>query len=148
MGTRGYYVFCYKNKWYVFYNHYDSYPSGLGQRIVSELKSGTMDWYYFMQCLSKITEQNVNVGKSNFEGLQKAVENPNNYSLAFISDTPVIMGTKNTSFDVEYIYTIDFDNHRFIVDYPLFHNKEFLRNNIQQFDIISIPDDWKSYIQD
>ena len=46
MGTRGYYVFKYKSKYYVFYNQYDSYPDGehaLGYRIVEELKHLTLE---------------------------------------------------------------------------------------------------------
>ena len=38
MGTRGLFGFYYKGKYYVVYNHYDSYPSGLGVLIVKELK--------------------------------------------------------------------------------------------------------------
>ena len=38
MGTRGLFGFYYKGKYYVVYNHFDSYPSGLGVDIVNELK--------------------------------------------------------------------------------------------------------------
>ena len=43
MGTRGNYIFRYKGKCYVFYNHFDSYFSGLGEDIVRELKSWTAE---------------------------------------------------------------------------------------------------------
>lgn len=38
MGTRGLFGFFHKGKYYVVYNHWDSYPSGLGADIVKELK--------------------------------------------------------------------------------------------------------------
>lgn len=38
MGTRGLFGFFYKGKYYVVYNHWDSYPKGLGAIIVKELK--------------------------------------------------------------------------------------------------------------
>ena len=38
MGTRGLYGFYYKNKFYVVYNHCDSYPSHLGRLIVEQIQ--------------------------------------------------------------------------------------------------------------
>lgn len=37
MGTRGYIVYVYKGIYYVLYNHWDSYPEGLGEKIVNEI---------------------------------------------------------------------------------------------------------------
>ena len=39
MGTRGFFGFYYKGKYYLVYNHYDSYPQWLGKTIVKELKA-------------------------------------------------------------------------------------------------------------
>ena len=45
MGTKGLYVFLYKGVYYVFYNHMDSYPEGLGQILVIMLKTQNyMSW--------------------------------------------------------------------------------------------------------
>lgn len=38
MGTRGLFGFCYKGKYYWAYNHWDSYPSGLGADIIKQLQ--------------------------------------------------------------------------------------------------------------
>jgi len=38
MGTRGYIVVKYKGKYYYVYNHFDSYPSNLGKKIVNMIK--------------------------------------------------------------------------------------------------------------
>ena len=36
MGTRGLFGFVYKGRHYVIYNHLDSYPSGLGMKLIKE----------------------------------------------------------------------------------------------------------------
>lgn len=41
MGTRGLYGFYYKGRYYLVYNHWDSYPNGLGMKLVAEL----VDWF-------------------------------------------------------------------------------------------------------
>jgi hypothetical protein len=38
MGTRGYIVIKYHNKYYKIYNHYDSYPSSFGKKVIDILK--------------------------------------------------------------------------------------------------------------
>lgn len=43
MGTRGYFGFFYKGKYYLIYNHYDSYPSYLGKKLVEEIKKAIAD---------------------------------------------------------------------------------------------------------
>ena len=37
MGTRGLRVYRFHKRYYVFYNHWDSYPEGLGEKIVQEI---------------------------------------------------------------------------------------------------------------
>ena len=39
MGTRGLFGFFYKGRLYLVYNHWDSYPSGLGLLLVSEIQA-------------------------------------------------------------------------------------------------------------
>ncbi|CAH1764233.1 23323_t:CDS:1 [Entrophospora sp. SA101] len=38
MGTRGLYCFLYKGKYYIIYNHWDSYPEGLGETLLEQLQ--------------------------------------------------------------------------------------------------------------
>ena len=35
MGTRGYYVYRHNGRYFIYYNHYDSYPEGLGVEFLS-----------------------------------------------------------------------------------------------------------------
>jgi hypothetical protein len=39
MGTRGYIIIKFNNKYYAIYNPYDSYPSCLGQKVIEYLKT-------------------------------------------------------------------------------------------------------------
>lgn len=43
MGTRGLFGFYYKGKYYVVYNHFDSYPEGLGSDIINEIKKAILE---------------------------------------------------------------------------------------------------------
>ena len=42
MGTRGLYGFFYKGIYYLFYNHWDSYPEGLGANLIDEIKKAIL----------------------------------------------------------------------------------------------------------
>lgn len=37
MGTRGYRIVRYRGRYWIYYNHYDSYPEHFGARIVAEV---------------------------------------------------------------------------------------------------------------
>ena len=47
MGTRGLFGFYFKSKYYLIYNHFDSYPDGLGDKLIKEIieaiKNGELD---------------------------------------------------------------------------------------------------------
>lgn len=137
MGTRGLYIFRYKNKWYVFYNHWDSYPCGLGTDIIKELK--TIDFERVKELLILITKDNAEIEGLNFEGLMKALENPYDYDIRYIGEGQ----PTNKTFDIEYEYTINLDYEMFEVSY---YSEESGSYNTQRFDLHAIPDNWASYI--
>lgn len=63
MGSRGLFGFYYQNKYYVVYNHFDSYPEGLGKQIVDEIKQAIKDgklneWENKLQTI-KIIDTNI-----------------------------------------------------------------------------------------
>jgi hypothetical protein len=43
MGTRGLFGFLYKGIYYIFYNHWDSYPAGLGKNLINEIKKAIVE---------------------------------------------------------------------------------------------------------
>ena len=53
MGTRGCIGFRYKNKDYLTYNHYDSYPDGIGVSILKEI-SEVKDWNLVKKIVEKL----------------------------------------------------------------------------------------------
>ena len=44
MGTRGLKVYRFRKRYYAFYNHYDSYPEGLGKTIVGEIPKDAAEY--------------------------------------------------------------------------------------------------------
>jgi len=64
MGTRGFFAFHYKGKYYVMYNQFDSRPSGLGTDLLREIKSaidnGTLDeWKAKLEALVIVNEDDI-----------------------------------------------------------------------------------------
>jgi len=43
MGTKGIYGFYYKGVYYLFYNHDGSYPSGLGAKLIKEIRKAILE---------------------------------------------------------------------------------------------------------
>jgi hypothetical protein len=136
MGTRGYYVFKYKGKYYVFYNQFDSYPDGehgLGYRIVEELKHLTVE--EMREYLNNFIERNTKYSQSNDEGersihfksLKCALENPFNFDFNIEQFEP------NNDLWIEYIYIINLDQ-------ELIEMKQY--NKKISFRLDKIPDNW------
>jgi hypothetical protein len=106
MGTRGYKVYRHKGRYYVYYNHYDSYPSVFGLEVLHEIPR--------------------NVSKEEFE---EWVRKTREYvyaqrdSLNDPDDSTNYVSDKQPENDIliEWIYEIDLDNLVFHVDsQPLF----------------------------
>lgn len=62
MGTRGLFGFYYKGKYYVVYNHWDSYPAGLGRIIVTQLQKAIRsnqleEWIRLLEQLKVVDPQ-------------------------------------------------------------------------------------------
>jgi hypothetical protein len=132
MGTRGFYVFKYKGIYYIYYQHYDSYPErpGLGQQIIDIIKKLTLEDIEKIKSLLlniKLTEENEgNISK--FENIFHSIENYNDY-VYFTSKKEPEMG----DYDTEYIYIINFD-------YNIIKMKNFYNTCTFCFDYI--PNNW------
>ena len=54
MGTRGWFAFLYKGEYYRVYNHWDSYFTGLGVKLVNELIAGGSDFLAALRTLLEL----------------------------------------------------------------------------------------------
>ncbi len=132
MGTRGFYVFKYKGIYYIYYQHFDSYPEnqGLGQQIVDNIKKLTLDDIEKIKSLLlniTLTEEE-NQGISKFNTIFDSIENYNDYCYHTSNKEP-----KMGDYDAEYIYIINFDLN-------IIRMKNFYNNCTFCFDYI--PDNW------
>ena len=129
MGTRGLFVFVYRGKYYVFYNHYDSYPSELGEQIVDELRA--VDLSVLSELVAELTSDDANPdGSNSFKGLEYALNHAATRTF-FITDV-----RPTTDLFIEWIYFIDLEQNKFVV-----HNCDY----VCTFPLDAIPDDWADY---
>jgi len=139
MGTRGLYVFKVQGIYYIFYNHWDSYPSWLGESIVEELK--TVDLISLRNLVLDLDVDDVWTGNDsnwlNFEGLMLAVQNVKQYKLLSITtDDP---NTMTDDYDAEYVYTVDLDE-------AVFKVKNGADGQVTKFKLTDIPTYWKDLL--
>jgi hypothetical protein len=112
MATRGLYVFKYRGIYYIFYNHYDSYPSGLGKLIISDIRQLVKDnkldivkeLVGGIPLMEKQTE-----GSSEYEGIVNCIKRPEEFIYYTSEDEP------ECDIYIEYIYVIDFDETLFVI---------------------------------
>ncbi|KAG2745241.1 hypothetical protein P692DRAFT_2080257 [Suillus brevipes Sb2] len=110
MGTRGCYFYRYRNLYFVYFRHYDSYPEGLGVEM--------------LQCLRlphAITEKQ--------QELEEILDELDGQSLPQEldgDDSLMIFDQRSNSFglDVEWIYGIDLDRNVFLVNGIPFYSLE------------------------
>lgn len=134
MGTRGNYIFRYKGKYYVFYNHWDSYFDGLGDLIVKELRSWTAaEFDNAKKLLEGFGVLEKNDGRVHFDGLMKTLNNPTNYCLDDINDDAM------RGCDCEYVYILDFDRNLFICRWDS-------GTKMQAYRLTDIPEYWMDLI--
>ena len=135
MGTRGNYIFRRNGKYYVFYNHFDSYFRGLGKAIVDEIRSwAAVDFDLAKALLDGFTTDMISEdGGDGFKGLMEALKNPRTFDLIHIGETTI------PAFDIEYTYTLDFDLNQFIVSWSNENGRPK-----QRYRLTDIPEDWVS----
>jgi len=115
MSTRGYFVFKYKGKYYVFYNNHDSYPGmsyGLGYRFIQAFKMLTREQIieYIEKMITLLTDYEFDVYNSikhDFETFEDVFLNPTEYEVIIQDEEPL------TDLFIEYIYIIDLDNDKY-----------------------------------
>lgn len=141
MKTRGFYIFKYKEKYYVFYNHRYSYPDGpwgLGFRIVSEIRylspnkmisymENVINYLKYTYELGYESELEDNRPLKQFDSLEDTLLNVDSYDFDIQDDEPMI------DTHIQFIYIIDLD-------------KNILKMKREQseceFTLENIPHDW------
>jgi hypothetical protein len=138
--TKGYYVFKYKDKYYVFLNFYDSYPQWLGRKIVAELRGMYADDLDRLKTLlEKIKKShNKTVRTENFFGLFSTLADPFNHAFWVMDAEPA------ADIFLQYVYIIDLDK-----DFFKIKSCCLLKNDdVVKFKLWEIPEDWEQYIED
>jgi hypothetical protein len=112
MGTRGFQVYRHKGRYYVYYNHWDSYPEGFGLDILDEIPRNVSK-KEFEEWVRKTREY---VYEQRDSEVLNDPSDPTNY----VSDKQPDKDD-DSEIGIEWIYEIDLDNLVFHVDsQPLF----------------------------
>jgi hypothetical protein len=120
MSTQGNIVFILNDLYYIYYNNFKSYPSNLGCSIINNLTSlfSNNGYNYILEYLKEkinkipesMKEQDETHGSSRFGGILDILSYPQDY----VFKTTKIM--PHCSNNIEWIYTIDLDNNKFLAE--------------------------------
>ncbi|KAJ6488273.1 hypothetical protein C8R47DRAFT_511968 [Mycena vitilis] len=108
MGTRGYRAYRHKGYYHVRYNHYDSYPDGLGVQVAAEIPRDPEAYKRWLEVLRENLDRDY---ENNKDGVDS--DDGGDYFITKTQPTNDIM--------IEWVYEIDLDHEVFLVDAnPLF----------------------------
>ncbi len=106
MGTRGKFGFFYKGKYYLCYNHRDSYPSGLGVSLLEQvLKANLDEWLKLAKNLHDIEYDSDDSDDSDDESYR---DGP--YCFLGMLHNGAIDNVYGVDCFEDYTYVLDFDN--------------------------------------
>lgn len=145
MGTRGLFGFRYKGKYYLIYNHWDSYYSHLGNKLLKEIKLMILE-NRFNEWVKKFSELNIKFEHEDpIDENEIIYEQEQSFELLLNTNKTIIIEEeyKNYNFDfdifIEYIYVCNFDKKCF----------EIYEHNIKKKEYyIEIPDNLEDDIEE
>jgi hypothetical protein len=119
MGTRGFYGFRYKKKYYMIYNQFDSYYSNLGLKLLKEVRQMVKNnefakWLELFEQLQIIKSDDAEYTENSIDKhAQSFVKSLN--SKYIIVENDCLEKINYNYVDGEFFYILDFDKKRFIV---------------------------------
>ncbi|KAF3482372.1 F-box domain-containing protein [Arthroderma uncinatum] len=131
MGTRGYKIVRHRGRYWVYYNHYDSYPSYLGKNLLAVIPvdpEGYKAWLEKKRAeyekLSVRLEKALCVTEERIQDVaaKKAEANPVWKEIDDVEILPSTLCEVGNDLFIEWIYLIDLDNEVFTVNNTLFFN--------------------------
>ena len=138
MGTRGLKVWRYRKRYYATYNHWDSYPKGLGKELVSDIPTDPEAYQQWLEDKRKLVaewhekyEQFLTV----VSDVKVSTDLPDELTGEY---HPTYFAPANDLY-IEWVYTFDLDNETFTV------------NNGAHFKLNKIPrqdDQWMGALAD
>ncbi|KAF1960912.1 hypothetical protein CC80DRAFT_489144 [Byssothecium circinans] len=119
MGTRGLYAYKYRGRYYVYYNHWDSYPEGLGKELAGNVPSDPDKFKAWLESMRKkyaelerrLEHECLCVSPEELLAEPKKAR-PFNAEDEGMEGLPLFTQPQNTLF-IEYVYIFDLDNERF-----------------------------------
>ncbi|KAI9769921.1 MAG: hypothetical protein M1840_003630 [Geoglossum simile] len=151
MGTRGFYIYRYKGRYYVYYNHWDSYPEGLGSWIVSDIPTDPDQYKAWLNKMratyaefDKILEEQIlRVSDADLKACADPHRNPDLDERQYrppkrdvlinekLEHLPSVLPDAYNDLFIEWVYTIDLDREVFSVDNGAhFHLDKIPRNDV------------------
>lgn len=135
MGTRGLFAYKWRGRYYVYYNHYDSYKEGLGRSLSSEVPSDPEEYKAWLDdTRSQYQQLEEELDRDYLTvTIQKILDNEMKVfadeKLDGMEMTPLFVAPGNDLF-IEYVYVFDLDQERFSC------------NNCGYFKLDKLTQDW------
>lgn len=126
MGTRGYRVIRFRNRYYRFYNNWDSYPEGLGRNLVNEIpqdpaayqewlaqqRAQALQWHNDLERFLCRDDANANALDATVADTEEELQQPWGVATDSLPDFKPALN----DLYIEWVYTIDLDNEVFTID--------------------------------
>ncbi|KAH7402869.1 hypothetical protein BKA66DRAFT_436257 [Pyrenochaeta sp. MPI-SDFR-AT-0127] len=141
MGTRGYFVYKWHGRYYVFYNHLDSYPEGLGETLVAMIPSEPTEYRKWLERKrAEYTDAEARLNKTIFTVNQVQASNGQMLPLSAcgvddLACLPDYNGPPQPDWNIKWVYVIDLDREIFCI------------NGNSYFYLPTIPKHWVTLLE-